>query len=68
MERELAAIRWAVRTFRGFLFGVGFVIRNDHRLLEYLHNMQIVNSRFARAVEDLADYSFIIKYAPVKLN
>ena len=68
LDRELAAIRWAVRTFRGFLSGVDFVIRTDHRPLEYLHNMQIVNSRLARTIEDLADYSFIIKYAPGKLN
>ena len=68
LDRELAAIRWAVRTFRGFLFGVDFVIRTDHRPLVYLHNMQIVNSRLARTIEDLADYSFVIKYAPGKLN
>ena len=68
LERELAAIRWAVRTFRGFLFGVDFVICTDHRPLVYLHNMQIVNSRLARTIEDLADYTFVIKYSPGKDN
>ena len=45
LDRELAAKRWAVRTFRGLLYGVDFVLRTDHRPLVYLHNMRIVNLR-----------------------
>ena len=37
IEKELAAIRWAVKSFRPFVFGVEFVINTDHRPLLYLY-------------------------------
>ena len=48
LECELAAICWAVKSFRPLLFGVDFVVHTDHQPLIYLHNMKIVNSRLAR--------------------
>lgn len=68
LERELAAIRWAVKVFRPFLFGVDFIIHTDHQPLVYLQNMKIVNSRLARTLEDLSDFSFIIRYTPGQCN
>lgn len=64
LENELAAIRWAVKTFRAFLFGVSFIIHTDHQPLVYLQNKRIINSRLARTVEDLAKFSFLIRYTP----
>jgi len=68
LERELAAIRWSIKTFRAFLLGVHFVVHTDHQPLVYLHNMQIVNARLARTLEDLAEFDFVIKYTPGKTN
>lgn len=68
LEKELAAIRWGVRTFRAFLFGIDFVVHTDHQPLVYLHNMQIVNSRLARTLQDLSDFNFIIQYTPGRTN
>lgn len=68
LERELAAIRWSVKSFRAFLFGVDFVVNTDHQPLVYLNNMRIVNSRLARTLEDLSDFNFVIKYLPGKTN
>ena len=68
LERELAAVRWAVKAFRPFVYGVNFVIHTDHQPLVYLSNMKIVNSRLARTLEDLADYSFVIRYTPGQAN
>ena len=68
LEKELSAIRWAVKTFRPFLFGVSFVIHTDHRPLVYLYNMQIVNARLARTLQELAEYDFVIVYTPGKDN
>ena len=68
LERELAAIRWGVKTFRAFLFGVDFIVHTDHQPLVYLQNMQIVNSRLARTLQDLSDYTFVIQYTPGKDN
>ena len=63
-EREIAALRWGVKTFRAFLYGVNFVIYTDHRPIVYLNNMKLVDSRLARTLEDLSDFSFTIKYCP----
>ena len=45
LDRELVALRWAVKTFRSFLFGIEFTIKADHRPLVYLHYMRLVNAR-----------------------
>ena len=63
-EREITAIRWGVKTLRSYLYGVQFVVYTDHRPLLYLNNMKLVDSRLARTLEDLADFSFTIKYRP----
>ena len=63
-ERELAALRWGVKTFKSYLYGVPFVIYTDHRPLLYLQNMKLVDSRLARTLEDLSDFAFTIKFRP----
>ena len=63
-EREIAAIRWGVKTMRPYLYGVHFKIFTDHRPLVYLQNMKLVDSRLARTLEDLSDYSYTIYYKP----
>ena len=68
LERELAAMRWAVKIFRGFLLGVEFEIHTDHKPLVYLQNMQIVNARLARTLQELSEFTFVIKYVPGKDN
>ena len=68
LERELAAIRWSVKTFRPFIFGVEFVIHTDHRPLIHLYNLQIVNMRLARTLRELSEYNFIIKFTPGRAN
>ena len=68
IERELAAIRWGVKTFRAFLFGQDFIIHTDHQPLTYLHNMRLVDNRLARTLEDLAEFSFTIRYTPGRCN
>ena len=67
-ERELAAIRWGVKTFKAFLYGSKFKLYTDHQPLLYLNNMRIVDSRIARTLEDLADFDFDIVYIPGKSN
>ena len=68
IERELLAIRWGVKSFRSFLFGVTFELYTDHKPLLYLHNMQQENSKFMRTINDLSDYDFVIKYRPGSEN
>ena len=68
IERELTAIRWGVKTFKAFLYGQRFVLHTDHQPLVYLHNMQLVDGRLARTLEDLSDFDFEIVYTPGKYN
>ena len=67
-DKELTAIRWAVKTLRAFLYCVDFIIHSDHQPLVYLSNMRIVNARLARTLEDLAEFRFVIQYKPGREN
>lgn len=68
IERELAAIRWGVKTFKAFLYGQHFKLYTDHQPLVYLQNMRVIDSRLARTLEDLADFDFEIIYTPGRDN
>lgn len=68
MERELTALRWGIKTFRPFLYGVEFLLYTDHQPLVHLHNMRLVCSRLARTLEELSEYIFDIIYVPGHLN
>lgn len=68
IERELVALRWGIKTFRGFLFAVPFVLYTDHKPLLYLQNMSRENSRIMRTMTELAEFDFVIKYRPGRDN
>ena len=68
LERELTALRWGIKTFKPFIWGVHFVLMTDHQPLVYLHNMKLVCSRTARTVQELAEYNFEIRYVPGNAN
>ena len=67
-ERELAALRWGVKTFKPFLGGVQFRLYTDHQALAYLHSMHLVNHRLARTMEELAEFDFTIHHVPGASN
>ena len=68
IDRELAALRWGVKTFKPFLYGIDFILFTDHQPLVHLHNMKLVCSRLIRTVQELSEYNFEIQYIPGKLN
>ena len=68
IERELAALRWGIKSFRPFLYGQFFIVHSDHRPLMYLYNMKMVDSRLTRTLEELSEFDFIVKYCPGTLN
>lgn len=55
-DKELAALRWAVKTFRPFLLSGNFLLYTDNRAATYLYNMANINSRVARTLTDLSEY------------
>ena len=48
IEKELAAIRWGVKSFRHFFICSEFILHTDHQPLVYLHNMKPIDSRLVR--------------------
>src|SRR5215469_487985 len=68
IERELAAIRFCFKAFKGFLFGIPFVLKTDHAPLVYLHRMNLGDSRLARTLNDLTGFDFRIEYVPGERN
>ena len=67
-ERELSAIRWGVKVFKPFIFGISFVIFTDHKPLIHMFNMAANNARIHRTLEELSQYDFEIKYLPGAKN
>ena len=68
IDRELLAIRWGVKVFRPFIFGIPFVIFTDHKPLLFMNNMSHESSRHMRILTELAEYDFEIVYRPGKEN
>ena len=62
IDRELAAIRWGVKVFRPFLYGVHFILYTDHRPLIFMRNMSSENSRVARTLQELSEFDFELRY------
>ena len=67
-DREIAAIRWAVKVLKPFLYGIKVVIYTDHQPLLYLHNMPLINNRIARTLTELGDLEYELKYVPGRKN
>ncbi|KAL7648346.1 UNVERIFIED_CONTAM: hypothetical protein RMT77_000252 [Armadillidium vulgare] len=68
IDKELTALRWAVKSLKAFLKGVKFVIYTDHQPLIYLQNMSMVDGRVARTWEELNEYNFEIRHITGKGN
>src|ERR1700755_1100989 len=63
VERELAALRWAVKALRPFLCNEKkIIIYSDHEPLQYLHNMSAADGRIARTLNELSAYNFEIRH------
>ena len=68
LDKELAALRWAIKRFKPFLYGRFFVVYSDHKPLSYLQGMKLLDARLARTLEELGEYDFEIRYVPGSLN
>lgn len=68
IDRQLATIRWGVKAFRPFLFGVHFILFTDYRPLTFMRNMSSDSSRIARTLQELAEFDFELRYCKGKEN
>ncbi|PAA78757.1 hypothetical protein BOX15_Mlig016452g7 [Macrostomum lignano] len=67
IEKECLAVRWAVEKLRHYLLGRRFVIKSDHKPLQYLQ-MDHANPRLQRWAFYLSGYDYEIQYQPGESN
>ena len=67
-DLELAAVIFALKSWRHYLYGEKFVVFSDHKSLKYLFSQKELNLRQRRWMEHLEDYDFDLQYHPGKAN
>ncbi|KAK9155003.1 hypothetical protein Sjap_002483 [Stephania japonica] len=68
MTWEAAAVVFALKIWRHYLYGERFVLFTDHKSLKYLFTQRELNMRQRRWLEFLKDYDFSLEYHPGKAN
>ena len=67
-DLELAAIVFALKIWRHYLYGEQFEVFSDHKSLKYIFTQWDLNMRRRRWMEYLEDYDFTLHYHPGKAN
>ena len=67
-DLELAAVVFALRIWRSYLYGEEVEVYTDHQSLKYLFTQPDLNLRQRRWMEFVADYDIRIRYHPGKAN
>ena len=67
-DLELAAIVFALKQWRHYLYGVKCEVYTDHRSLQYVFTQKDLNLRQRRWMELLKDYDITILYHPRRAN
>jgi len=67
-DLELAAVVFALKTWRHYLYGSQFQVFSDHKSLKNLFDHKELNMRQRRWMKYLKDYDFEILYHPSKAN
>ncbi|GJY92447.1 putative reverse transcriptase domain-containing protein [Tanacetum coccineum] len=67
-DLEFAAVVFALKFWRHYLYGVKFIIYTDHRSLQYFLEKKDPNMRQRRWLDLLKDYDCGIRYHPGKAN
>ena len=67
-DLELAAIVFALKIWRHYLFGVKFQPFTDHKNLKHLYNQKDLNMRQCWWIEFLNDYDMDLDYHSGKAN
>jgi hypothetical protein len=67
-DLELAAVVFALRIWRHYLYVAQIQIFTDHKSLKYLMSQKELNMRQRRWMELIKDYDYVIDYHPGKAN
>ena len=67
-DMELAAIVFALKILRHYLYGEQFEVFSDHKSLKYIFTQRDLNMKQSRWMEYLKNYDFTLHYHPGKAN
>ena len=67
-DMELAAVVFALKIWRHYLYGEEFEVYSDNKSLKYIFTQWDLNMRQCRWMEFLEDYDFTLHYHPGKEN
>ena len=67
-DLELAAVVFALKSWRHYLYGESCDIFTDHKRLKYIFTQKELNLRQRRWLELISDYDLTIQYHPGKAN
>ena len=67
-DLELAAVVFALKMWRHYLYGESFEVFTDHQSLKYLFTQRDLNARQRRWMELIKDYECVIHYHPGRAN
>ena len=67
-DKELYALVRALKTWQHYLLPKEFIIHSDHESLKYLKGQGKLNKRYAKWVEFLEQFPYVIKYKKGKRN
>jgi hypothetical protein len=67
-DLELAAVVFALKGWRHFLYGAKCELYTDHKSLKYFFTQKELNMRQQRWLELIKDYDLTINYTPGKAN
>ncbi|WP_222429775.1 Ty3/Gypsy family RNase HI domain-containing protein, partial [Cobetia crustatorum] len=67
-DLELAAVIFALKLWRHYLYGEEFELFCDHKSLRYIFTQRDLNMRQRRWMETLKDFKFEVSYHPGKAN
>ena len=67
-DLELAAVVYALKIWRHYLYGTSCKIMCDHKSLRYIFTQRELNMRQLRWLELIKDYDLEIVYHPGKAN
>ena len=65
---ELAAVVFALKIWRHYLYDEQFEVYLDHKSLKYIFTQRDLNMRIRRWMEFIEDYDFTLHYHPSKAN
>ena len=67
-DMELAAVGFALKMWRHYLYGLHYKIYTDHKTLKYIFTQKNLNVRQVWWLELISDYDVDIQYHPKKAN